>query len=87
MTVRELLCRIDSRELTEWMAYAMIEPFGEDRADLRAGIIASTFANVHRPNSQQAYVPADFMAYVDQPVPDPEVVEAKLKMFFEGIAK
>jgi hypothetical protein len=30
------------------MAYAEIEPFGETRADMRAGVIASANANLYR---------------------------------------
>ena len=30
MTVTELLAKVDSRELTEWLAYAQIEPFGDE---------------------------------------------------------
>lgn len=39
---------MDSRELAEWQAYAQLDPFGNARGDLRAGIVASTFANAHR---------------------------------------
>lgn len=46
--MNELLGQISSREITEWMAYDKLEPFGERRADLRAGIVASTVANVFR---------------------------------------
>lgn len=60
MPVGELLTRVSSRELTEWMAYYELEPFGEERADLRAGIIASTVANVNRAKGK-AYQPQDFM--------------------------
>ena len=38
-TVDELLAGISSLELSEWQAYDRIEPFGEIRADLRAGSI------------------------------------------------
>ena len=61
MTVSELLSRISSRELTEWQAYYGLEPFGEDRADLRAGIVASTVANVYRKSGTQPYKAQDFM--------------------------
>lgn len=47
-TVEQLLQEISSKELTEWRAYAALEPFGEARADLRAGIVARTVAEVHR---------------------------------------
>lgn len=40
----ELLQRISSKELTEWMAFYSIEPFGEVRADMRAALIAHTVA-------------------------------------------
>ena len=63
MTVRELLARVSSRELSEWMAYAKIEPFGEMRADLRAGIIASTVANTARDpkKRRRPFQPREFM--------------------------
>lgn len=51
-----------SRELSEWMAYEQIEPFGEQRADLRAAIIAATVANALRGRkSRRRWKPADFM--------------------------
>ena len=46
MTVREMLARIDSLELSEWMAYASIEPIGEKRQDLRFAMLACTIANL-----------------------------------------
>ena len=61
MTVRELLQRIDSRELTEWIAYDTVEPIGAVRTDLAAGIISSTVANCHRGKNTQAFTPMDFM--------------------------
>jgi hypothetical protein len=49
MPVRELLARMSSRELTEWMAYERITgPLDPRlRADLSAGIIAATIANAN----------------------------------------
>jgi len=65
MTVRELLTRCDSRELTEWLAYYQIEPWGEERADLRAAINTTVLANVNRGKSQRAYKIEDFMPDFD----------------------
>lgn len=45
MTVRELLARIDSRELAEWIAFYGFSPFGDEPADIRSAIVASTIAN------------------------------------------
>ena len=48
MTVSELKQRMSGREFFRWIAYSVIEPWGEERADLRAAMIASTIANVNR---------------------------------------
>lgn len=84
MTVRELLSRIGSDELTEWMAFHALEPFGDVRADYRAGVIASTFANAHRAASAPPFRPDDFMPFVDRPPPpdDPKINVAKFKALF-----
>lgn len=61
MTVRELLSRISSRELTEWMAYERITgPLDPRlRADISAGIVAATVANSS--GSKKKLKPADFV--------------------------
>lgn len=56
-----MLGEISSRQFSEWMAYARLEPFGEERADLRAGIVASVIANVNRGKKQKPYTPQHFM--------------------------
>lgn len=61
------------------MAYARLEPFGEERADLRAGIIASTVANVHRSRKQRPMKPSDFMPKFDYRPPAPEAVAARVR--------
>lgn len=63
MTVRELLARIDSRELTEWQVYFNLEPWGTEIEDWRAGMIASTIAEVNRDPKKQKkpFEPDDFM--------------------------
>lgn len=75
MTVEELLSRISSRELTEWMAFFSLEgPTGDERDDWRAGMIASTIANVNRDTKKQkrAYKPQDFMPKYEQDAPAQE---------------
>jgi hypothetical protein len=52
--------------LTEWQIYEAIEPFGEQRADLRAGIIASVIANVNRGKGQNPFTATDFMPYLEK---------------------
>lgn len=43
------------------MVFGTIDPFGEERADLRAGIIASTIANINRPKNRKVLKPQEFM--------------------------
>lgn len=63
MTVGELLTRVSSYELTEWMVYYQLEPFGPERGDLNAGIVAATVANANRDpkKRKEPYRPQDFM--------------------------
>lgn len=44
-TVREMLDRIDSRELSEWMAFHNLEPFGDDWR--RTGLTTAAVYNVN----------------------------------------
>lgn len=68
--MRELLHRIDSRELTEWQCYFALEPWGEERADLRAGIVSSTIANVNRmKTSDKVWNATEFMPYYEDAAP------------------
>ena len=65
--MRRLLAEITSAELTEYMAYERLEPFGEARADLRAGIVASTVANHGMSPPRRPMRPLDFMPLVREP--------------------
>ena len=61
MTVAELLSRISSAELTEWMAFYTLEPFGFERDMLGHAITASTIYNVNRGSKDKALDVEDFM--------------------------
>lgn len=53
---------MDEEQFVAWQEYGQAEPFGEDRADLRSGIVASVIANVNRdPKKGRPYRPDDFM--------------------------
>ena len=48
--------------LRAWQAYAEVEPFGEERADLRIAQLAALIANAHRdPKRTTAFKAKDFM--------------------------
>jgi hypothetical protein len=80
-TVDELLGRVTSRELTEWMAYERLEPFGEWRADLRAALVAMVMANAWRGKDQKAFTIEDFMLKFDGEPKRDQTVEDQLRMF------
>lgn len=52
-------------ELGRWVALNAIDPFGESRADLRAGIVASVIANVNRDPKKRSepFRAQDFMPF------------------------
>ena len=59
--MKQLYREIDSAELVEWQAYYNLEPWGEQKADIRTGIIASTIANVNRGKNTKAFSHEDFV--------------------------
>lgn len=63
MTRRRLINEITGEELAYWIAFYEVNPFGPERGDLQAGIIASTIANV---NSKKTYKANDFMPDFDR---------------------
>ena len=66
MTVAELLVRISSKELTEWMAFYRKEPFGSEARYIGHAITASTIANVNLAKGKKAHSPEDFMPDFDK---------------------
>jgi len=60
---------MSSRELTEWMAFFSLEPWGTEVEDWRAGLIAATIANANRDpkKRRKPYEPQDFMPRYEKP--------------------
>jgi len=61
MTRAELLNRMSSRELSEWMAFEQLEPYGAEAAYVGHAITSMTVANASRSKGQKAYTVQDFM--------------------------
>lgn len=61
MTVSELLARISSKELTEWMAFYRLEPFGSDTQYLGPAINTAMLANIHKKKGAKSAEVGDFM--------------------------
>lgn len=78
-----MLKRMPARLLTEWMIFYKMEPFGERRADLRAGIVAATIANANRSKGQSVFKAEDFMPKLDPDAanepPDWETLLARVR--------
>jgi hypothetical protein len=80
-SLRELFLTVSSEELTMWRAFDLREPIGDWRADLAAGIVTSTFANIHRKEGAPAFAPVDFMPLVEK---KKESVAEKLRKALMG---
>jgi len=60
-TVRELLQTLTLKELQQWIQFYNIDPWGDQRADWRAGQLCALTANMWRKKSDKALTPSDFM--------------------------
>lgn len=67
--VAELQSRMSSREFAEWLAYDRIDPYGQERGDLQAAIIASTTASCAPVKHKKRPRPIDFMPKFGKPKP------------------
>ena len=76
-----MLERMSARDVVEWQAYATLDPFGEERADFRAGIIASTVASVFGGKCK----PSDFMPFLEKDEPEPQT-EERMQQMLKGFA-
>ncbi len=58
MTHRDMMFRMDSRELSEWFAYDCIDRIGEQRADERNAILCQMVAAFGgKPPKLEAFMP------------------------------
>lgn len=84
MTVEDLLNRISSLELSEWQAFYTIDPFGEERADMRAAMMAANVANAWKDKKQRTFKLKDFMLNFDPP--EPQSTD-QMKAILKGMCK
>lgn len=90
MSVRRAQREVDSREFSEWQAFWQMEPWGEGRGDLRAGIIASTMANLWRGADTPPFTPQDFMPQLDRQsteADDPDTLIAQQQQLLESLTR
>lgn len=81
MTVADLDSRLDSAELTEWMAFErMTGPLGRRRHDIQAATIAATIANANRGKKGRKFKMTDFLIpYGEQNRKTPEQMLSTIK--------
>lgn len=83
----ELLARISSSELSEWMAYERLTgPLGDRRGDLQAAIVAAVVANANR-SKGRALTPNDFVPVWDKRPKTPEELWKAAMAAFRPVAR
>ena len=72
-SMRRVLRELDAEEFGWWAAMYRRDPWGEDRADLRHGILCSLVANAL--SSKGRFKPADFIPKFGKPKPKRSLAE------------
>ncbi|MHC4867865.1 MAG: phage tail assembly protein T [Planctomycetota bacterium] len=76
-----MLANMPMRLFFWWMTYYGVDPWGEERADLRSGMQMAQIGNALRSRGAPTVKPADFMPYLQKRRQDswtPEAREAAL---------
>lgn len=64
-----MLTEMRPSELGMWAAFYAVDPWTEERADLRAGTVAAVIANVHRSRDREPFEATDFMPFREKKKP------------------
>ena len=76
MTVAQLSECLSAAEEAHWIALYRLDPWGEQRDDMRSALIAQL---IHNTNSKKGKKLKDFMLFTEKPsdrVNDPEILRA-----------
>lgn len=78
---------LSSRQWAEWQVYYGLEPFGGERGDIQAAVVAQTMANIHRdPQRKPAgFTLTDFMPFADKPQVDTQTLSERIKAAMKGV--
>lgn len=82
-----LLRDITSRQLLEWQAFYQIDPFGDQRGDLQACIIAAMVNNRMRGKNETPIAPIDLMPFRHVPEQTPEQMKRTLQTILGQVIK
>jgi hypothetical protein len=85
---RALYSAMTAAELIEWEVMYGLDPWGEERADLRNGLLCSLTDACHR-SKGTARSPIEYMPYVqnlrEEKVPEPQVIENMKALWAEAV--
>ena len=80
-----MLACMTAKELRDWEAYYLTEPFGEQRADLRNGILCSLIDACHRAKGQPQ-APSAYMPFASGGKPQRQSIEEQKAIFVRAQA-
>ncbi len=92
MTRARLVREMSREELTEWIAFSQLEPFGTEFDEYRSALIASVIAEVNRNRKKRGkpYSPREFMQKWGEPdagkAASPEAMFDLVKQFTARLA-
>ena len=86
MTVRELLQRVDSAELTEWMAWYRLNPCGEEVICAQIALAVAAYANAQVKKGGKQFQVSDFYI-VDKMKPKRRQTELAMKDYCRNMVK
>lgn len=78
---------MSAREFQGWVRFYALDPWGDQRADLRMGILASTLANLHAKRGARYIRPQDFMPFQELVRQSTAEVRAKMQAFARQFQK
>jgi len=87
MTVEELLKRITSKELSEWQAFYNIEPFGEERMDLRFALMTANLLAPHVKKGSRLNVKDFLLTFKEKKPMSDELMQQILKGSARGSSR
>ncbi len=82
-TVEELLLTMSAKELTDWMAFSTIEPFGDERSDLRAATIVHAVISPHLKKGKKLTLKDCTMNFE----PKKKQTESEIQQLLKGFVK
>lgn len=86
-TVGELARRMELDEFYTWIAYSLMEPFGDDRADWRAAMQMALTANMNRPKGRAPYKVKDFLLRFDDATrPEATIEQMEMALYARYLA-